>query len=218
MRIVMMSDTHLRHSGYNVPDGDVLVHAGDFTMRGELAAIAIFGEWFRKFPHPWKVVVAGNHDIGFERTQAESRRALGDGQDGLVYLQDAGATIEGVRFWGTPWQPWFNNWAFNLPRSGRALQAKWDLIPKDTEVLISHSPPEGILDDVEPRHFGCELLRERVRRIGPSLHIFGHIHEGAGITKIADTVYVNASICDSRYRATNLVRWLDLPTVGSSQL
>jgi hypothetical protein len=108
---------------------------------------------------------------------------------GIVYLQDEGVTIDGVAFYGSPWQPWFYDWAFNLPRDGWELRKRWEAIPTETDVLVTHGPPHMVLDkaagrhskDVASDHGGCKILRtEILTRIKPKLHVFGHIHEGYG--------------------------------------
>jgi predicted phosphodiesterase len=209
-RLVLLSDTHSRHDELDVPGADILIHAGDATWTGTYNQIRAFGKWLRALPHPLKLVVAGNHDWGFETAPAAARRAIGDGRDGLVYLQDSGITVNGVKFWGSPWQPAFQNWAFNLPRGSEALGRWWTAIPNQTDVLITHGPPSGILDAVDSMHLGCELLLQRVKELQPRLHIFGHIHEGAGICESGGTTFVNASICDAQYQPTNPIRVVDL--------
>ena len=211
MRLVCLSDTHNLHASLRVPDGDVLVHSGDATMHGTTEEVGDFDAWLAGLPHRHKLVVAGNHDFLFEREPEAARKLLRS----AVYLQDSGVEIEGVRLWGSPWQPWFFDWAFNL-RRGRPLREKWDLIPQGTDVLITHGPPHGILDRVGgpvPRlmagvtgrgaHVGCEELREAVYRLRPRLHVFGHIHECYGVEARDGTTFVNASNCSRAYRATN---------------
>lgn len=196
MRLVCVSDTHEQGRRVVVPDGDVLVHAGDLTYRGTLETIAREADWLRSLPHPHKVVVAGNHDFAFQLTPDAARAVM----HGLTYLQDEAADLGGLRFWGSPWQPWFHDWAFNLER-GPALRAKWDLIPAGLDVLVTHGPPAGHGDRVlRGPDVGCEDLLEAVRRTGPRVHVFGHIHEGYGITEAHGTRFVNASTCDARYR------------------
>ena len=210
MRLVLASDTHDRHRGLAVPEGDVFIHAGDFTMNGNLKAVAAFGAWIRALPHRYKVVIAGNHDWSFENAPATARQALRDGEDGLIYLQDSGVTLEGISFWGSPWQPWFYDWAFNLQR-GPEIAAKWDLIPAGTGVLITHGPPMGILDLVPiGGHVGCADLLERIGDIRPRVHAFGHIHEGFGVEEHGGTTFVNASICDRAYVPANPLRVVDI--------
>ncbi len=178
MRVVAVADTHTFQNDLGViPDGDVFVHAGDLCRGGRLNELAPVAEWLRALPHRHKVVVAGNHDWCFIRDPDAARELLGDGVD---YLQDSGAVLDGVRFWGSPWQPAFHNWAFNLPR-GQPLAAKWALIPEGTDVLITHGPPYGIGDWCgEPVRQGCKDLLAAVLRVKPLLHLFGHIHQDGG--------------------------------------
>ena len=138
MRIVAVADTHLFHKELVVPGGDVFVHAGDLCRRGDLDELREAAAWIAGLPHPHKVVVAGNHDWAFVHEPAMARAALA----GITYLEDSEATLGGLRFYGSPWQPEFNDWAFNLPR-GPELAAVWANIPPAIDVLITHSPPEG---------------------------------------------------------------------------
>ena len=119
------------------------------------------------------------------------------------YLQDEAITIEGINFYGSPWQPWFYDWAFNLQR-GDQIRAKWDLIPGNTDVLITHGPPLGFGDLTSAgERVGCKDLLEAVERIKPTLHVFGHIHEAVGTHSDGKTTFINASICDLSYRPVN---------------
>jgi predicted phosphodiesterase len=207
VRIVALSDTHSKVPDSGVPDGDVLIHAGDLTKRGSLEEIAAAGEWLRSLPHPRKLIIAGNHDFGFERRPREARAALGPQ---LEYLEDSGAVVDGISFWGSPWQPWFCDWAFNLPR-GEKLAEKWALIPAETRVLVTHGPPYGVLDRTDAgESAGCRDLAERVRAVRPAVHVFGHIHEGAGTLREGPTLFVNASICDLQYKPVNPAIVIDL--------
>jgi Icc-related predicted phosphoesterase len=206
MRVVAISDTHGLHRALSIPDGDVLVHAGDLTRRGELHELAELNDFFAALPHRHKVVIAGNHDFCLEEQPERCRELLRD----VIYLQDEAVTIAGVRFYGSPWQPWFFDWAFNLPR-GPQLHARWLQIPHDTDVLITHGPPHGIGDrTLAGKHAGCEDLREIVGRVAPRLHLFGHIHEGAGVSTIGRTTFVNASSLDLSYKPVNMPVVLDL--------
>jgi len=196
VRLVLLSDTHGHHDALAVPGGDVLVHAGDFTHGGSLEEVAAFGRFLAGLPHPRKVVVAGNHDFALQQDPERARDALG----ACDYLEDGSAVIGGVRFHGSPWQPWFLDWAFNLPR-GPALAAHWDLIPDDTDVLVTHTPPLGRGDSLaDGTAVGCADLAAAVARVAPRLHVFGHIHEDAGRTRTGATTFVNAACCDLSYR------------------
>lgn len=208
MRIVCISDTHNCGGQFDVPDGDILVHAGDATIDGTVEEIRKFNSWFSALPHPNKVLIAGNHDWLFERDNVAARGLL---SENITYLQDSAAEIAGLKFYGSPWQPVFYNWAFNLPR-GPEMAAKWAKIADDTDVLITHGPPNGILDEV-PRSplgsspEGCEELRKRVEQIAAGgrlkLHIFGHIHCGHGTHEEFDVKFVNACTCDESYLPIN---------------
>jgi Icc-related predicted phosphoesterase len=207
LTIVAISDTHGRHDSLALPPGDVLVHAGDLTTSGTLEDVVRFDGWLATLPHRHKIVIAGNHDFCFERDAAACRRALAH----AIYLQDEGVVVEGVRFYGSPWQPWFYDWAFNLHR-GEEIRRKWDLIPNDTDVLITHGPPAGFGDLTAGNvRAGCADLLDAVRRVQPALHVFGHIHEGYGVVDDEPTTFVNASICDLAYRPSNapIVRLVD---------
>lgn len=214
MRIVCISDTHNCNEEIAVPDGDVLIHAGDATTVGSVEQLRAFNRWFAVLPHKHKVFVAGNHDWLFEKDNDLARRLL---DPSIVYLQDSSAEIDGLKIYGSPWQPRFFDWAFNLNR-GYELAEKWSLIPDDIDVLITHGPPYGILDLV-PRqgwdeNTGCEELRKRVEQIAANgrlkLHVFGHIHCGYGVHEEFGVKFVNASTCDEQYNATQPPIVIDL--------
>ena len=198
MRIVAVADTHLFHDELVVPEGDVFVHAGDMCRGGSLEELRQNVDWLRGLPHRTKIVVAGNHDFAFIEHEAEARALVAD----FVYLQDSGATIAGVSFWGSPWQPAYNDWAFNLPR-GAALAEKWALVPEGTDVLITHGPPMGIGDrGPVPGRLGCEDLLARVRAVRPKAHFFGHIHQDGGVWREGETLFVNATTWECERQPT----------------
>ena len=210
MRLVCISDTHMSHRGIHLPEGDVLIHAGDATSSGSPGEVDRFLGWFASQSHQHKILVAGNHDWLFQMDPKAASLLL-EKHKGITYLQDSGVEIDGVRFWGAPWQPWFLDWAFNLPRKGAALRETWNKIPMKTEVLITHGPPHGIQDQVgRGEHLGCEELTARLATVKPRLHIFGHIHDGYGVTRTKPTTYINASICTEEYRALNSTVVVDL--------
>ena len=110
-----------------------------------------------------------------------------------------------MKIYGSPWQPWFYDWAFNLPKNGFGLAAKWEGIPDDTDILLTHGPAFGILDTVDGRrhdNLGCELLTERLERLNVKLHNFGHIHTGYGYFRKGDTHHFNSAVLDERYNYT----------------
>jgi Icc-related predicted phosphoesterase len=222
MRIVAFSDTHGQHSWLKLPDGDVLICAGDFMTDGySFKQLARFADWFSDQPHKLKIWIAGNHDrlVEMDRQLCVSRFS-----HECKYLQDSGLTYEGVNFYGSPWTPEFNNWAFNLPLGNRLHQV-WDAIPDSTDVLITHGPPKGILDKMsnnilatglsshlvgESASLGCDDLRKRVFVVKPKLHIFGHIHGGHGLDWGTGTTFANVSVVDEGYSLVHPATQLNL--------
>lgn len=189
MRIVAVADTHLFHGDLDVPDGDVFVHAGDMCRGGDLDELDRNAEWIAGLPHRHKVIVAGNHDWAFVHESPAARLAFAS----MTYLQDAEVTLDGLRFYGSPWQPEFHNWAFNLPR-GPAIAAVWAKIPQGIDVLVTHSPPMGI-GDRSPvgGRTGCADLLARISVVQPRLHLFGHIHQDGGLWERGATVHANVT-------------------------
>lgn len=181
MRIVALADLH--NNKPEVPDGDVLVVAGDLTWEGRLEQVREVADWFKTLPHKHKVVIAGNHDFCFDRaskrgTQCDDAVKLLQNA-GCTYLLDSGCEIDGKKFYGSPWQPWFHNWAFNVQRGG--LYVHWNKIPADLDVLIVHGPPYGFGDTTsEGDRVGCSELRHSLEQKKPKHVFFGHIHEDWG--------------------------------------
>ena len=238
MRIVCISDTHTLHKGmsHEIPSGDVLIHAGDISNRGGEKDVTEFIHWFQNIgDFDTKIFVSGNHDHCFEQVNRPHHKRDYDwlrnlmspenlAQSDVYYLEDNSMTIEypefskPIKFYGSPWQPWFYDWAFNLPRMGHELYEKWNNIPKDTDVLITHGPPNGFGDLVnnwrQPNsNVGCELLRNKIEELNLTLNVFGHIHEGYGVYNNGKTTFVNASICTPDYRPTNKPIIIDITEV-----
>lgn len=216
MRLVCLSDTHGYHEGLSIPDGDVLIHAGDFSMRAKHQDLQSFRKWFKALPHKHKIFVPGNHDMICETDRYWAHREF----SGVTYLEHNSVEIEGVRFFGSPYtqaiydpSPWFFDY-----QSGPRSRELWDQIPEGTDVLITHGPPKGILDLVNEAHpgempnVGDINLLSRVMDVKPKVHIFGHIHEGYGsyIREHWDTKFFNVSVCDVNYQPNNPVTVIDL--------
>ena len=200
MKLVCLSDTHMKLDKVKVPEADILLHAGDLTFQGTIPEIGKELNKLSKINIKHKVIVAGNHDWLFQREPSLAKQMCED--NGLIYLQDSMVEIDGLKIYGSPWQPFFCNWAFNL--FSKELKEKWDLIPKGIDVLITHGPPMGILDtSFEKKDLGCKYLFDKVMEIKPKLHVFGHIHYSYGMKTFNDVKFVNASICDESYKPTN---------------
>lgn len=208
MKITFISDTHNLHDHYTsksqnnlLGEGDLLIHAGDVSSLGTTKEITDFLEWFANVPYTHKVFVAGNHDWGFESMTDIDQKYK---DKGVHYLYDSMVEIEGLKIYGSPWQPEFFNWAFNLPRMGTELKSKWDKIPTDLDILITHGPPWGQLDIVPSGiAVGCELLYKKVFEVKPIIHVFGHIHSSYGQKTVDGVEFMNASVLGESYKPKN---------------
>ena len=224
---------------HKLPKGDILLHAGDVSNIGEQPDVTRFVNWFMNIEgYDSKIFIAGNHDFAFERINLPYHKGDFDwlsnlineenlSQSNVVYLEDNSFTIESpefsrpIKFYGSPWQPEFYEWAFNLPRGGDEMFEKWNMIPEDTDVLITHGPAENVRDFVPNGQIvGCGMLRHRIETIRPALHVCGHIHTGHGHYFDGHTHFFNAAVLDERYiysqapfnfewdNVTNEIKWL----------
>lgn len=205
-RLIALSDTHGMHRSVTVPNGDVLIHGGDMSGRGLWPEFVDFTEWFDAHPHSRKIMIFGNHD-GY--SHEEAKKWLTERHPTIHLLFDEAVKLDGVKYYGSPWTPEFFDWHFMKSR-GKALKKTWAKIPEDVDVLITHGPPYGHGDLVPhpapARAVGCVDLLNRLRRVRPRVHIFGHIHEGYGRTvsdEFKDTLFVNAATCTGDYKPTN---------------
>ncbi len=216
MRVVCISDTHGDHRNLQLPPGDVLIHAGDITAHGSRDDLIDFLDWFSQQDYRYRVFIAGNHDTFLEAEPAETAQLAADA--GVTYLDDSGVVADGVKIWGSPITPRFHDWAF-MRDPGPDIERHWAAIPVDTDVLITHGPPIGVLDLVErspteSEHTGCDALSARLLEVRPSFHVFGHIHEGYGSLRLDDVQYLNVSTMNKYYRITNDPVCLDIQPDG----
>jgi len=220
MYITVISDTHNQHKWLNIPKkGDIIVHAGDVSSKGSRREIEIFLKWYGDLDYKVKILTPGNHDWAFERNP-EVCEELCDNY-GVILLNDSGYKYNGVKFWGSPVQPKFGNWAFNRsihsyssnthhgPPTYPHIKPHWDKIPNDTDVLITHGPPKDVLDRTcYGGTVGCPWLSQTIERVKPILHVFGHIHESRGVivdkTKKDPITYCNGSSLDIRYKPRDI--------------
>lgn len=185
MRVVHISDPHGKHAELNLPAGDVLVCSGDVSHYGIDVEMHAFLNWLRKQPYKHKILVAGNHDEILYETEGYESEVFDF--DGIHYLKDSSVTIDGIKFYGTPWVPAEFSMAFTFyPGEGKGV---WAEIENDTDVLITHGPPAGILDI----GYGCRDLKARVFELPLKAHLFGHIHEGKGMKMVEGTLFSNAA-------------------------
>lgn len=213
MKVTLISDTHAKHNmvGKDLPGGDLLIHAGDFMTSGYSPMEAImFFKWLDEIKnYDTKVFIAGNHDRWMQDEPQDAKGML-TGYKTIDYLEDERMELwfseeqdHQISIYGSPWQPEFYNWAYNLPRAGEELKAKWDAIPADVDILITHGPAQTYLDTSGAPYntplLGCELLKERVELIRPKIHVCGHIHGGYGHYYNGHTHFFNASMLNERY-------------------
>lgn len=202
MKIIAISDTHNSHQHIHIPECDMLIHAGDMTTSGKVSEIENFLEWFSAQDAKYRVAIPGNHDFCTQKDPAPLVSAFRN--QGCWLLVDEAVILDGFKIYGSPWQPWFNDWAWNFPRedkiNGTVAGACWKQIPDDTQILITHGPPYGIRDEIarprrgEDPHVGCPELLKRIKQLSNlKLHVFGHIHEQYGITQINQVKFVNSA-------------------------
>lgn len=215
-RIAIISDTHSYHSQVQVPDADILVHCGDFSGRGTYADALKFVNWLGSQPHKHKVFIAGNHDLYLEQGEPIGlNQFLVTLPSDVYYLNDSGVNLQGIKFWGSPVQPRFFNWAFNRDR-GDDIRRHWDMIPADTDFLVTHGPPKDVLDSTQPTAFympervGCADLALAIDRVRPKVHAFGHIHYSYGWLYNNGIYHFNASCCNEEYQPVNKPFLIDL--------
>jgi predicted phosphodiesterase len=212
MRVCAISDIH----GHlpEIPECDLLLIAGDicngFDLGRELPFVAgPFRTWLEEIPAKLIVGVAGNHDFILQNHLDLVHRL----NLNWVYLEDFGCVYEGMKIWGSPWQPFFGGWAFNAPEidpGEEFLEEKFRRIPDDTDILVTHGPPVGFHDFVGRRNVGSVALNRHVQRVHPKLHVFGHIHVGYGVTHIEGVTLANVSQVDYTYELTNAPMLFDL--------
>jgi len=200
----MISDTHGRHKNLNVPpDIDIVIHSGDASVN-RLPALNEpeyyrFLNWYSNLYIPVKVLIGGNHDTALESGMIEI-------PEGIIYLYNELVSIDGMTIYGSPFSPKFGDWSFMLDRLSQNLKDLWALIPTDVDILVTHTPPYGILDDMGYKRVGCEVLSDRLQDLNVGIHQFGHIHEQCGQIhkgKYDQTIYVNATTTDLGYNLIN---------------
>ena len=204
-KITFISDTHTKHKHLtnDLPGGDILIHCGDISSRGYKNEIENFLGWFDNIKgYEHKIFIAGNHDFGFQDNPKECFELLKN-YPSITYLEDNSIIIDGIKIYGSPWQPRFHNWAFNVNR-GWDIAQKWEKIPMDTDILITHGPSLGILDITNiSERVGCEDLYKKVMEIKPKVHAFGHIHSSYGMKEMDGMTFINASNLGEDYLYQN---------------
>jgi len=191
--------------------GDCIIHSGDVSGRGSRVEVEAFLAWYNELPYTHKILIAGNHDFFFEEAPEYEIEAVLAKYPNITYLNDSGVEIEGLKIWGSPVQPWFYSWAFN--RKGTDICPHWDMIPLDTDILITHGPAKGYLDlTLHGDVTGCPYLLEKISELtNLKLFVHGHIHEAYGRVDFPDGgVFLNASVLNAKYVMSNLPHEIEI--------
>jgi len=219
MKAVCFSDTHKTPIPFNLPKADFGIFAGDCSLSGQRKELEDFLHWYSSQPVKEKIFVAGNHDWFTYRNENQTRKMMSD--YGITYLRDDGIEMHGYKFYGTPIQPFFCNWAWNQS-SPEERDKAYNKIPEGIDVLITHCPPFGVLDTVYhyyhiggtyiEEYVGCPRLLSAVQKKQPKFHVFGHIHCSRGVSQVEGirTRFVNSAICDEAYDLSNTPMIIDL--------
>ena len=203
MKLLCISDCHglMDYSNVLLPPADVLIHAGDFCNSGNLLDFISFSKHIKNLNYEHILLCPGNHDRCVETDFLLCKSFL---SNNVHLLINGSITLNGLHFHCCAYQPFFNNWAFNVADSNERSKL-FEKIPENTNVLITHCPPAGILDKLESgEHVGDIALKARIPMLPElKLNVFGHIHNKYGIKKTKKVTYVNASLCNERYELTN---------------
>lgn len=205
MRLFHISDTHGKHRELrNLPIADVFIHSGDFTFGGSDAEAMDFIEWICGLPYAQKIFIAGNHDDCMRNTTPQ------DLPNNVHYLKDSSTNIAGITFYGAPL-------LFGMTDGVLGSIEHYSLIPCQTDILISHRPPFGILDGSNHIHLGSHQLLDIVTNFRPFFHLYGHAHDSYGLVKIDGITYSNAAVVDNNYNLQQSGRIIEFSTSRGTQ-
>jgi Icc-related predicted phosphoesterase len=197
MNITFISDTHTATP--KLSGGDLLIHAGDLTYKGRTKETKDQLDWIAAADYTHKIIIPGNHEVAWEAGHVPFERYCKE--RGIICLNEEEVTIEGIKIFGSPITPEFCGWAY-MRRSD--IVHNWEKIPLDTDILITHGPPRGILDtNDQGQPCGCPALRKRVAEVKPVVHVFGHIHEAYGEHQEDATWFANVAIMNRDYQPVN---------------
>ncbi len=201
MKLCCFSDTHAQEEYLSIPECDILIFAGDFDITSCID-LEYANRYFSNLKAKHKIFIAGNHDTFLESLSQEEIETL---FPSVIYLKNRLIEIEGLRFYGSPYSPEFNNWAFMYSRNSKQAKEIWDKIPNDLDYLITHCPAYDILDrNLYDVRCGCEVLQRAILDKRPKNHIFGHIHLAGGqIINQCNINFYNVSVLNEEYRLTN---------------
>jgi Icc-related predicted phosphoesterase len=197
LKIICVADTHRQHWKIKNIEGDIFIFAGDAEI-DSYHALSDFNDWLSTINTKHKIIIMGNHDGYVEQIGDDAYCLFSN----AIYLHNEGIQIEGINFWGSPYSPLFNDWAFM--KNAEQLAQIWELIPKKVDILITHGPARQLLDISADSHYcGCPTLNKKIIELKPKYHITGHIHEASGTLKFNETTIINASVLNEKYELVN---------------
>lgn len=213
-KIIAISDTHNKHNKLTIQKCDLLLCVGDYSLQGCDSEIKNFCKWVNEQPAKHKVVIQGNHELGvqesFKKALAIAKKQCPD----IIFVEHELVVIEGIKIFCSAWTPFFHDWAYNAYRTLEEsiihqkpyIKDKWKDIPMDCDIVATHGPCKGILDQVymfdgitPKERVGCDLLLEKFIQTSAKIHISGHIHSGHGFIEFHGKKFYNVSICGERY-------------------
>ena len=211
LSVCVIADTHKLHRSISIPQCDILIHCGDICSfhSEDLETLEDIDQWFGEVPARHVICIGGNHDYPLEKGEFKFSNAH--------YLEDTSVIIEGIKIYGSPWCPDLQGFAFY--GSDMKLYEKWKAIPSDIDILVTHTPPVGILDMPSSGlvHLGCPILRKQLKRVSPSYHVFGHVHASSGEYEEGGIQFVNAAIVGgANFEVRNAARQLGLNLKGKT--
>lgn len=213
MKIVAISDSHNRYEQLTIPECDLLISCGDYSMNGHLWEVIRFHKWLNKQPAKHIISVQGNHEQGVEKDFSLSKNTALEECPRVHFIDEGYVEIEGIKIWCSAITPFFCNWAWNR-RRGEEIKSHWDKIPLDIDILVTHGPPYMIGDMIRHEHFdengvsswieqfvGCVDLSNKIKELtNLRLHFFGHVHPGYGHTHKNGVDYYNCSVVNHKYQ------------------
>lgn len=209
IKIVAISDTHGKWNKLKIPECDILISAGDYSFNGEPHMVKDFHRWLNKQDAGYIISVQGNHETWVEKNWNEAKAIAVEACPAVHFIDEGLVEVEGIKIWCSAITPWFHNWAWNRHR-GEEIKRHWSVIPDDTDILVTHGPADGILDQIlfidgtPKERVGCTDLLNRIKELkNLQVHICGHIHSGHGQEHKYGVSYYNVSICDEMYCPTN---------------
>jgi Icc-related predicted phosphoesterase len=196
MNAMFISDTHGQHEDVLLPHGNMIIHAGNITKNGTPAEAVNFLQWFARLKYNYKIFIAGTHDHFFENEPALAKRLI---PAGVIYLEESGVEIGGLKIWGSPYNSFNHGSAFSRPED-KAI-GHWEKIPDDSDMVIIHTPAYGVLDEnANGEHEGSKDLLRKLIRVEPRYFVCGHRPSTRGYEYRYGIHFINASVTNDEFK------------------